>query len=1355
MVRPRTVGDLALFVLAVWLATGVQAQTFSLLRGLDATGDAPQAPLIQGPDNTLYGTTTSGGTNGAGVVFKIQPDGSGYIVLWNFTGGDDGGSPFAGLLLSGDTLYGTTYNGGKSLYGTIFAVNTDGSGFTNLYSFTGGLDCGNPAAGLILTGGTLYGTTTGESGGIPYYGSIFKINTNGAGFAVLKTFKAGDGTGANPHGGLCQSNGLLYGTTYSGTPGYGTVFRLGISGAAFTTLYRFSGVADGNPMGGLVLLNNQLYGTTTGGTIFRISTGGAGFTVLHQFGSTGNDGLTSQAGLIVSGNTLYGTTRFGGNNGLGTLFAINSDGSGMTNLYNFNDASGDDPQAGLLLSGNTLYGTASEAGPAGGGTLFGVSLFGLAAVTNQPASQVVAAGGSVTFKVGAGGAAPLGYQWFFNNVELAGATNTSLTLTNVGFSAAGDFSVLVTNTYFSIEAQASTNSSVWSRIAELTVVPALTVTGPATEISATGAVLNGSITIGSAETVAWFDWGTDTNYGNITETTRLPGNGATTPVSEALSGLSGNIYHYRLCASNDFGIVFGNDQQVTVGLAPGTTATRAEVDSTNNAALSATVNPNGWDTTVYFMWGTRSSGPTNATPAVDIGSGINPLQFSSFTTGLTPLTQYTCQVVASNYLGKVFGPLVNFTSPLGAFGMMDSGGFYTIDTGGELVFQVSQSSGDITSLIFRGVEYQATDKNSQIASGLMSATVSAAMYGTNIIKITISSGANNPVVTNLTHYLLVRSGDPIIYMATHVVQEPVVGELRWITRLQFNEVPNGPPQSNNNGNTGAIESADVFGFADGHTTSKYYGRQRAMELTYSGATGPGVGVWSVFDTRESSSGGPFYRDIENQGDGTNSDQEIYNYLNSGHEEPEALRLGGLLYGPYALEFTTGAPPALPIDYSWIETGGVDLLGWVSATNRGAVAGVASGISGRFQGLVGFANTNAQYWAVVSANGTYATPLMKTGLYTATLYQGELGVAVASVAVTAGRTNTLNLASTETAPKFIFKIGDWDGTPAGFLNASNLVNMHPSDVRNANWKPVIFRVGTDPVGNFPAIQMRGTNTPTTILFNLSASQLANNLTLHIGMTCTYNNGRPLININQHALSYPGISPQPKSRSFTTGTWRGNNIDETYTIPAGDLVAGQNTLTITPVSGSTDPGPWLSAGWVYDAVELDLPNTPLAIPAAPGKLNANAKGSEIDLTWVDNSTNEVNFLVERSSDGVNFTLIGAVTENITNFIDQNIFPGTTFFYRVLAVNPGGRSTYTAVASAPLAFSTAAWSGGNFVLSGFGGANGNPYTVLTSTNVLLPVEQWQPVATNYFGSGGSFSVTNLVVPGATETFYRLRRP
>ncbi len=246
---------------------------------------------------------------------------------------------------------------------------------------------------------------------------------------------------------------------------------------------------------------------------------------------------------------------------------------------------------------------------------------------------------------------------------------------------------------------------------------------------------------------------------------------------------------------------------------------------------------------------------------------------------------------------------------LAAFGLTSSGGFYTVDTGAGLVFMVEQANGDITSLKYNGTEYQATDKHSQISSGLGSATVTGTTYGADYIKITCVCIDTNEIPgtnTPLTHYLMARNGYPIIYMATYVTAEPNVGELRWITRLQFNKVPNGPPQSNNNGNTGAIESSDVFGYADGHTTSKYYGRQRALELTYSDATGTGIGVWSVFDNpRESSSGGPFHRDIENQGDGAGSDQEVYNYMNSGHEQTEAWR-SNVLYAALTPWFSRAA-----------------------------------------------------------------------------------------------------------------------------------------------------------------------------------------------------------------------------------------------------------------------------------------------------------------------------------------------------------------------------------------------------------------------------------------------------------------
>src|SRR5262249_30173163 len=157
-------------------------------------------------------------------------------------------------------------------------------------------------------------------------------------------------------------------------------------------------------------------------------------------------------------------------------------------------------------------------------------------------------------------------------------------------------------------------------------------------------------------------------------------------------------------------------------------------------------------------------------------------------------------------------------------------------------------------------------------------------------------------------------------------------------------------------------------------------------------------------------------------------------------------------------------------------------------------------------------------------GSYTSAGMKPGTYTATLYKGELGVATDTATVTAGTTTTLNLTSTETIPSTIFKIGEWDGTPAGLLNADKIVQMHPSDVRMSSCDVITFTAGVDDPATFPAIQFRGKNSPTTIRFNLAPNQVTN-LTFKIGITCAYNGGRPSVTINGQATTNPGQSTQP--------------------------------------------------------------------------------------------------------------------------------------------------------------------------------------------------------------------------------------
>ncbi len=324
-----------------------------------------------------YGTTTFGGSNNYGVVFKIDPSGP-----------PNGANP-NDLLLFGSVLYGTTAGilGGKNA-GTIFSINTDGSGFTNLYTFGIMPDDGtNPCSGLILCGDTLYGTT--EYGGNYGLGTIFSINTNGSNYQVLYSFGPAIGNGAYPCAKLVLCGDTLFGTTSEGGAGYsGTVFQINTNGNSGTyhILHYFVGSDGADPEAELLLANGVLYGTTVSGganelgTVFSLATNNVGNAIntLHNFGDGDDDGLLPQAGLAMSGNTFYGTTIYGGTNESGTVFAINTNGN-YSILHSFNNNStndGDMPYAGLTISGSMLYGTTYYGGTFSNGMVFGINTSG-------------------------------------------------------------------------------------------------------------------------------------------------------------------------------------------------------------------------------------------------------------------------------------------------------------------------------------------------------------------------------------------------------------------------------------------------------------------------------------------------------------------------------------------------------------------------------------------------------------------------------------------------------------------------------------------------------------------------------------------------------------------------------------------------------------------------------------------------------------------------------------------------------------------------------------------------------------------------------------------------------------------
>jgi uncharacterized repeat protein (TIGR03803 family) len=362
---------------------------FAVLKNLDysTTGYYPYGTLIQGTDGALYGTALYGGSFGTGTAFKLNTDGTGFSVLVDFDYSNNGGYPYAGLKAGTDgKLYGVASEGGSNYYGTVFTLDTDGSGFTvlkNLDYFTSG---GFPLGSELLQGadGTLYGTTS--QGGSSYYGTVFKLNPDGTGFSVLKGDFDYSTTGASLAAGLkLGTDGALYGTARAGgSDGYGTLYKLNTDGTGFTVLKNFTNADGASPEGGELTqaTDGTLYGTTPFGgssgygTAFKLNTDGTGFSVFLNFSYAANSaesGGYPYAGVVMGiDGALYGTTSQGGSNDGGTVFRMNTDGTGFVVVKNLNPATEGSAPYGNLIQGTDggLYGTTSQGGSNGYGTLF-------------------------------------------------------------------------------------------------------------------------------------------------------------------------------------------------------------------------------------------------------------------------------------------------------------------------------------------------------------------------------------------------------------------------------------------------------------------------------------------------------------------------------------------------------------------------------------------------------------------------------------------------------------------------------------------------------------------------------------------------------------------------------------------------------------------------------------------------------------------------------------------------------------------------------------------------------------------------------------------------------------------------
>jgi len=283
----------------------------------------------------------------------VGPDG---ITIHRFSATSDGlnldgANPASGVTLVNGVLYGTTLNGGEQGAGALYTVSTDGTNFDAVSSFPGEPSVGNPSRNLTLSGGGFFGTSI--AGGNNGVGAVFALATNGAA-SILRSFNA-----VSPH-------------TATNSGGSSPNALLTLSGA---TLYGCAVAGGGNGHG----------------TLFSITTNGSAFTVLHDFSrldaNTGSnlDGAQPSGGLVLSGGTLYGCASAGGLGGAGVVFSVDANGNNFTVLHHFDaldpltltNHGGAIPAAGLIADNGTLYGTTLGGGPGAAGVVFSLDTSGL------------------------------------------------------------------------------------------------------------------------------------------------------------------------------------------------------------------------------------------------------------------------------------------------------------------------------------------------------------------------------------------------------------------------------------------------------------------------------------------------------------------------------------------------------------------------------------------------------------------------------------------------------------------------------------------------------------------------------------------------------------------------------------------------------------------------------------------------------------------------------------------------------------------------------------------------------------------------------------------------------------------
>ncbi|MGO8672197.1 MAG: beta strand repeat-containing protein, partial [Capsulimonadaceae bacterium] len=1283
--------------------------------------------LIEASNGSFYGTTTDGGAAGEGTIFQITPSGN-ETILHSFGDGsvtNDGANPNVGLVLGSDgNLYGSTFNGGSSGSGVVFCITSAGV-VTILHNFGDGsvTDDGlHPDCRLIqASDGNYFGVTA--QGGTANSGTVYQITPAGV-LNILHNF--GDGTvandGTNPQGIIQGTDGNIYGTTWNGgLAGDGVVFRMTSVGAV-DILHSFQDrtvANDGaNPDSGVMQASDgNFYGTTYyggsigDGVVYQITPAGA-TTILHSFqdGSVAYDGSYPVEVLVqgTDGN-LYGTTWAGGYANEGTAFRMGLSGN-ETVLHGFGDGSVRNDGANIwpqLIQGSdgTLYGTSYNGGSAGAGTFFRIDAIVTPAVPAPPTDLTAIAGNaqvSLTWNPGVGQEPTTGYNVYRGTAAGAESATaiatgvTTTTFTNTGLTNGIKY-------YYKVAALNTVGTSGQSNEASATPSSAL----PASPAGLTATSGNTQIAL------VWTGASGATSY-NIYSGTAAAGE-SSTPIATGVTtttylntGLTnGTAYYYVVAAVNSSGTSGKSNEASAVPWTGAPNSPSGLAATEGNAQVGLTWLAASGATTYSVYMGT-SSGGENPTP---MATGITGASYTN--TGLTNGTTYFYKVAAVNAGGTSGYSNEASATPLA----------------GPPAAPLSLSATSSTGRLILNWSPVGTATSYEVYMG-----TSASGEGAIPVAFTAGTTAIIPNLTDLdTYYFKVAAvnADGVGSMSTEASNEPILETVLHNFNdgsvvhdgnypLELIQASNGyfygTAYQGGSSNEGMVFQIDTSGnvtvlhsFGDGSVpddgTSPYAGLVLGSNGIFYGTTNSGgsAGLGTVFSITSAG----VVTILHSFGDGSVSDDGA---------NPEAALIQASDGNFYGTTYDGGSANGGAV-YRITPSGVVTILhnfndGTVSNDGTNSRAALVQGGDGNFYGTTDsggsagggtvFRITPASVVTILHNFGDGTVPNDGTypqggliqasdgNLYGTSNNGGSAGYGAAWRISLSGVMTVLHDFSDGSVPFDVHYPG------GGLIQATD------GNLYGVSWQGGYGNNGTafrmSLTGNVSilhgfsdgSVPGDGTNLATRLV-------QASDGTLY--GTSSYGGvagGGTFFRID--AAVTPAVPAPPTDLTATAGnaqvslSWTTSTGASSYSIYRGTASGGEGSTAVGFVTQTTFTDSGLTNGTKYfykvaavigdgtSAQSTEASATPEpTIPSAPASLAATAGNTQVALSWTG-STGATTYNVYRgtATDGESTTAIATGITGVS-YTNTGLTNGTSYFYKVAAVNGGGTSSQSTEASA----------------------------------------------------------------------------